>query len=316
MLDRECKNGEKCMNHYIIGSKYGNQHDGFKDILPLMLDRGVIATGFNSGEDMQNCLGKTHNSIITHLREKSEPKESRSTLKHFLNFKPGDLVAVKIHSAPSGKQARLVIGAYAVIKGIDTPIYRHCAELGHTISVDFVETGLNYELPFGYGRTIHKIESPERIKSIFGYYANEGEKHLDTQNDIRLKNINTVLVEATAGYLSSRAHNKIQNKLIVELVEKHGSKSVGIEDDFIDVLVELDDRFILHEVKSSFSADRCIREALGQMLQYGHTLKKKSDKIIEYVVVGPSQVSHSEESYYAYVSSILNVPFYYKQVPP
>lgn len=304
------------MKHFIIGSKYGNQRHGFKDILPLMLQKGVIATGFNSNEDMQCFLGQTYKSITTYLRERNEPKASCSTLRQFLNFKPGDLVAVKIHSAPSGKKARLVIGAYAVVKGVDTPIYKHCEELGHTIAVDFVETDLNYELPFGYGQKIHKIEDPKRIKSIFSYYANEDNEKLEMSSEVHLRKIDEVLVGSMAGYISSRAHNKIQNKLISELVRKHGSNSVQVETNFIDVLVELDDRFILHEVKSSLSADRCIREALGQMLQYGHTLKNTSDKLVEYVVVGPSPVNDSEVSYYSYISRILSVPFSYKQALP
>ncbi|HCG9119347.1 TPA: hypothetical protein NJ598_003020 [Vibrio parahaemolyticus] len=302
------------MNYYIIGSKYGNQSSGFDDILPLMLKKGVIATGFNWHEDMQEFVGKTHEVIITHLKEKAESKESYYTLKHFLNLKPGDLVAVKIHSAPSGKQARLVIGAYAIVKGVDFPVYKHCDELGHTIEVDFIETGLDYELPFGYGQTIHKVEDLERIKPIFGYYSYEVAKPESEGSQLHLKNTDDVIVEATAGYVSSRAHNKIQNLLADELVETHGLECVKVEKNFIDVLVELEDKFILYEVKSYLSSDRCIREALGQVLQYGHFLKARSGKAVEYVVVGPSNVDDSEDSYYTYISNTLKETFTYKRV--
>ncbi|MCG3823581.1 hypothetical protein [Photobacterium damselae] len=302
------------MNYYIIGSKYGNQSRGFDDILPLMLKKGVIATGFNWHEDMQEFVGKTHEVIISHLKEKNESKESYYTLKHFLNLKPGDLVAVKIHSAPSGKQARLVIGAYAIVKGVDFPVYKHCDDLGHTIEVDFIETGLDYELQFGYGQTIHKIEDPERIKPIFGYYSYEVTKLGPKESQLHLKKTDDVIVEATAGYISSRAHNKIQNLLANELAEKHGSECVQVEKNFIDILVELEDKFILYEVKSYFSSDRCIREALGQILQYGHLLKASSDKAVEYVVVGPSDVDDSEDSYYTYVTNTLKEIFTYKRV--
>lgn len=302
------------MNYYIIGSKYGNQSSGFDDILPLMLKQGVIATGFNWYEDMQEFVGEKHEVIITHLKEKKESKESYYTLKHFLNLKPGDLVAVKVHSAPSGKQARLVIGAYAIVKGIDFPVYKHCDDLGHTIEVDFIEKDLNYELPFGYGQTIHKVEDPVRIKPIFGYYSHEVAKPESKECQLNLKSTDDVIVEATAGYVSSRAHNKIQNLLISELVEIYGSESVKVEKNFIDVLVELEEKFILYEVKPYFSSDRCIREALGQVLHYGHLLKGSSDKAIEYVVVGPSKVDDSEYSYYTYVSNILKETFTYKRV--
>lgn len=302
------------MNHYIIGSKYGNQSDGFDDILPLMLKKSVIATGFNWHEDMHEFVGETHEKIINHLKEKSTSKESYSTLKYFLNLKPGDLVAVKIHSAPSGKQARLVIGAYAIVKGIDAPIYKNCDELGHTIEVDFIDTGLEYELPFGYGQTIHKVENLERIRPIFGCYSNEVIVSAHEENKFPLKNTGDVVVEATAGYVSSRAHNKIQNLLTIELIKKYGSECVKVEENYIDVLVELEDRFILYEVKSSFSADHCIREAIGQIMLYGHILKKKTDKRVEYVVVGPSDVDDSKDSYYTYIVNTLTESFSYNRI--
>lgn len=302
------------MNYYIIGSKYGNQTEGFDDVLPLMLKKGVIATGFDSDEDMYEFIGKKHEIIINHLKEKSSPRESYSSLKYFLNLKPGDLVAVKIHSAPSGKQARLVIGAYAIVKGFNKPIYKHCEELGHTIEVDFIETELDYELPFGYGHTIHKIEDPVRIASIFGYYSDELAHSVETQKEIHLKNTDSIKIEKTADYVIFRAHNKIQNLLISELVKKYGSERVKVEKNYIDVLVELDDKFIIYEVKSSFSANHCIREALGQILQYGHTLKKTSDKTIEYVVVGPSDVDESDESFYRYLANSIEESFSYQRV--
>ena len=302
------------MDYYIIGSKYGNQAKGFDDILPPMLEKGVIATGFNWNEDMEAFVGESQATIINHLKNKSETKESYSTLKHFLNIKPGDLVAVKIHSAPSGKQARLVIGAYAIVKGIDSPIYKYCDELGHTIEVDFIESGLEYELPFGYGQTIHKVESLERIKPIFSCYSNQTVETPEVNKELSLKNISDVIVKSTAGYISSRAHNIIQNKLIIELSEKYGAECITKEKDYIDVLVELNDKFILYEVKSSVSADNCIREALGQIMQYGHSLQRKTNKSIEYVIVGPSHLNDSNNSFYSYIVNTINVPITYHQV--
>ena len=52
------------MNYYIIGSKYGNQANGFKDILPKMLKDSVVATGFNFGDDMYSYVGNEHERIV------------------------------------------------------------------------------------------------------------------------------------------------------------------------------------------------------------------------------------------------------------
>lgn len=303
------------MNYYIIGSKYGKQSEGFRDIFPSMLEKGVVATGFNWDEDLTHLIGKSHGYIINALKSKSESQKSYSTLKHFLNLKPGDLIAIKIHSAPSGKQARLVIGAYAVVKGLGNPIYKHCKELGHTIEVDFIETDLAYELPFGYGRTIHKIEDSKRIKPIFGYYS---DCQIDLNNqyvELILKKTTDVSVKSSSGYILSRAHDKIQNSLAISLKNKYGDNAkIKMESSYIDVLVELEDKFILYEVKSSLCPQRCIREALGQIIQYGHSLKQKSNKSIEYVIVGPTKVDDSACSYYRYIKNIITEPLSYECV--
>ena len=297
-------------NYYVIGSKYGGNSNSFKDILPSMIKNNVIAVGFNFSEDMREFLGKPQNDIVKYLKAKNEPKESYSTLKHFLSLKPGDLIAVKLHSAPQGKRARLVIGAYAVVKGIEQPLYRHSAELGHTIEVDFIDTEINYEVPFGYGGTIHKIESVDRINAIFSHYADAASAVVET-NIPDVTDVDDVLVSSSASYISRRVHNRIQKKLLNDLRNKYGVSAVKPEINYIDILVELEDKFIIFEVKSSLSAERCIREALGQILQYGSELSKTTNKTIEYVVVGPNTIDDSAESYYKFVLENISIPLSY-----
>ncbi|MBB1307961.1 hypothetical protein H5162_00675 [Pseudoalteromonas sp. SR41-8] len=297
-------------NYYVIGSKYGGNSNSFKDVLPLMIKSNVIAVGFNFSEDMSEFLGKSQNEIVEYLKNKNEPKESYSTLKHFLSLKPGDLIAVKLHSAPQGNRPRLVIGAYAVVKGIEKPLYRHSAELGHTIEVDFIDTEINYEVPFGYGGTIHKIESVDRINAIFSHYSAEAATSEEVEvSDVT--DIDDVLISRSARYISRRVHNRIQKKLLHELRNKYGISAVKPEVNYIDILVELEDKYIIFEVKSSLSAERCIREALGQILQYGSELSKTTNKTIEYVVVGPNTIDDSAESYYKFVVENISIPLSY-----
>jgi hypothetical protein len=304
------------MNHYIIGSKYGNKDGTYDDKLPEMIEQQVVATGFNWGDDMCHLVGTGHPSVVKYLKNKSEPKESYTALKHFLNLKPGDLIAVKIHSSPSGKKARLLIGAYAVVKGSNSPSYKYSDKLGHTIAVDYIETDLKYELPLGYGLTVHKILDIDRVRTIFGFYSDllPNIESLSYKNELQLRKTTNIEVSGSSGYIVSRAHNKIQNALIKKLESIYGIYCIKPEKEFADVRVELKDKIIIFEVKSSLSADNCIRQAVGQILNYGWKLKRKTNKAIEYVIVGPADVDRSEDGFLSYIQHSTTEPLSYIQV--
>jgi len=296
---------------YIIGSKYGNQKDGFDDIFPEMVKRGVVATGFSWGEDLSHLIHKNKSEIVNYLKKKGEKSDSYSTLKYFLNLKPGDLIAVKRHSAPSGKKPRLLIGAYAVVKGIESPDYNECEKLGHVISVEYLETDVNYELVLGYGKTIHKIEDENRIDLIFGHYS---QALLYKNDSCYLKNINDIPVKDRKGYLLSRSHNIIQNALVKKLEKQYGKEKVKVEFGCIDVMLQLEEKNIIYEVKSSMSVESCIRQALGQILSYGWRLGLEDKKSIEYVIVGSQKPNSKEQEFLNFIRKAIQLNFKYLSV--
>ncbi|REL34699.1 hypothetical protein [Thalassotalea euphylliae] len=302
------------MSFYIIGSKYGNAKHGYTDIYPELIKKGVVAVGFNFNDDLTNYVGASENEISNHLKSKSASSDSISTLKKFLNLKVGDVIAVKRHSSPRGKQARLVIGAFAIVSGINSVDYKHCDTLGHTISVDFIDTDLNIELPLGYGLTVHKLSNQKHIDMIFSPIVVE--KQDDGEVTTKIKNTAESLVLRTASYIQRKLHNRIQNNLVKQLELIYEPSSIKVEKNYVDVMVETKDEIILYEVKSSRTPDNCIREALGQILKYGYQLKKNSSKPITYVIVGPSEVNSSADSYFGYIQTILNEKVEYLCVQP
>jgi hypothetical protein len=287
------------LSYYIIGSKYGDTKDGYTDIFPDLLKKSVVAVGFNFDDDLSQIVGLGAKEVRDYLKMKSASTDSISALKHFLNLNPGDIIAIKRHSSPKGKQARLVIGAYAVVKGVNSVVYEHCNQLGHTIAVDFIDTELDLELALGYGLTIHKVTDNDRINVIFSPYNIIEEEVLTSET--KLKNTNEVLVISNASYIQTKLHNKIQNALVVMLEENNPSANIKVEENYIDVSMESDNEIILYEVKSSKSADHCIREALGQILKYGWDLNKTTNKPIRYVIVGPSNIDDVPNNYLSYI---------------
>jgi hypothetical protein len=71
-------------------------------------------------------------------------------------------------------------------------------------------------------------------------------------------------------------HNLLVETLYAELVDEHGRVAVGTEQPsglggFVDAVVKRDDRhYWIYEVKVAASASDAIRQALGQLLEYGY----------------------------------------------
>lgn len=68
-------------------------------------------------------------------------------------------------------------------------------------------------------------------------------------------------------------HNVIQETLYHQLVSRHGKKNVGAEmpngvGALMDVAVRTDEGLWIYEIKTGASARGCIREAIGQLLEY------------------------------------------------
>lgn len=301
------------INYYIIGSKYGSREDGYLDVLPDMLKKGVISTGFSGHLNLKELLGKDHTEIKKYLSSQKESADAFHALKLFLNIKPGDLVAIKIHSSPSGYNPRLLIGAFAIVSGENTPIYSIDEELGHTIEVEYIEANISILFPYGYGGTIHKLNDNTRIKKIFGNYANYNTQ-IAKSKIIKDKDITPSVVSSRKGYMIQKIHNLIQNKFKQNLIDSFGIDAVKVEENYIDILVELPDKIILYEIKSYQSVIYCIREALGQLLYYGWSYQERSEKSLEYVVVGPNAASNEEKKFIGFITNSLKIKLSYEHL--
>lgn len=154
-------------DYFIIGSKYGASNG--KDVFPIFLEKSVIATGFAWNIDLTDLYLKKQLEITNYLKEKEEDSNSYNTLKHFLNLKVGDKVAVKADGSPKGKKGFLSIIGIAEVVEVNGKIYKYDPNgLGHTINVEFSKAPVYREFELGgYGRTIHKLSNQEHIELIF-----------------------------------------------------------------------------------------------------------------------------------------------------
>lgn len=299
-------------NYYIIGSKYGTGND----IFPQMLEKNAVSVGYATNYDLSKLVGHSEDEIVEYLSKKREESASYSVLKLFLNLKEGDLIAIKSKGSPVGRKSRLVICGYAVVKKNNGKIYEHDPKsLGHLVYVDFLEININKELELGYGKTIHKLTNTDDIKEIFGAYYDpnfttpikgrffKGTTLKNTSSQIRI--INT-------SYVIENAHNKLQQEFYNYLVEEYGEDKVKMEENFVDLKLIEHDKITFFEVKPYSSVSLCIRESLGQILDYLWKDKDANKVTSKIVVVGHTKPTKDEIKYIEFLKDNLKIEFDYQ----
>lgn len=112
-------------------------------------------------------------------------------------------------------------------------------------------------------------------------------------------------------------HTYIQEKLIEELTELFGDKCIGVENyiggNKIDVVLQLkENEYIFYEIKTANSAKACVRQAIGQLLEYSYYNCEKL--ACQIVVVGEHEIDASTEKYLRYLKKEFNLPIAYKSV--
>jgi len=223
------------------------------------------------------------------------------------------MIAIKDTGSPVGKKARLKICGYAIVKKIDGKIYEYNGdELGHLVYVDFIEKYSNKEFVLGYGKTIHKLHKIHHIKEIFGRYfepdllpkINKGVSTKNTNPHTRKINSSISVVNA--------AHNKLQLEFYTKLIKKYGKKNVIMEDNYVDIKLIEKNKITFFEIKPYSSASLCIREALGQLLDY--LWKEERTKLAnsKIVVIGPTKPTINEVEYIDFLKNNLNIEFDYQ----
>ena len=105
-------------------------------------------------------------------------------------------------------------------------------------------------------------------------------------------------------------HVRLQNRLFRALKERYPCGSVLYEKDHVDLQVVDDTNgLIFYEIKTDSNAKRCIRNALGQLLEYSsYPPEKRAEKL---VVVGDAWATEDDRSYLRHLRETYSLPIYY-----
>jgi len=327
----------KKRNYYIIGSKYGD--DDGNDVIPKIddfIENQCVAIGFLGDVDFSSYMGATQDKIQEFVQKYwEEPKPSWYKIKRYFKLlsqiKEGDIIAVKSHGAHN----QLTIIAYAEVVNRNGAIYEHHQNiLGHHINVEFLNARFYKPLGLTYAETIHQLtpkKDGENFHKVFGWYAEVSsgdekpdpstidieEESLDINEQDNERNEEGYNEKTEASFQRSpmlsvkvnRIHNRIQNKFIKYLNEEYTTDKISGEKNRIDAKRITANEIFIYEIKPFESAYTCIREGIGQLLDYSH--KEKTKKKIRLIIVGPNEPSQNDIAFLKVVKSILKLPFGY-----
>lgn len=111
-------------------------------------------------------------------------------------------------------------------------------------------------------------------------------------------------------------HSLIQEKLIAQLSESYGSDNVSWENPCnggrIDVVLQEGTVHTFYEVKTGSSVKACIREAIGQLLEYTYWGAIENAK--EMVIVSEFTLTKQAAEYLKFLTQKFNLPLRYQQI--
>jgi hypothetical protein len=115
----------------------------------------------------------------------------------------------------------------------------------------------------------------------------------------------------------SLRHNLLQTALFARLVARYGADNVGTETPsgigtWIDAVVRVDAGYWFFEIKTGLSARACLREGLGQLLEYAFWPGAQEAQRL--VVVGEAAFDDEAREYLQRLSARFELPLAYEQI--
>lgn len=112
-------------------------------------------------------------------------------------------------------------------------------------------------------------------------------------------------------------HNRIRDLLFQRLASKHGKDNVGAEQPSgvgtrIDMVVRVKQEYWFYEIKTALTPRICLREAIGQLLEYG--LWPGAHLPARYIVVGEGALDDETREYLERIRKRYSLPIEYESV--
>jgi hypothetical protein len=166
----------------------------------------------------------------------------------------------------------------------------------------------------------------DRLLPVYKYVESEGKLQLISSVTVdkfkfrpgcTTKTTSTVATQAQKELDINLRHNALQEALHRRLAEKYGPENVGTElqsgaGTSVDVVVRQNDAYWFYEIKTSYSPRACIRQALGQLLEYGFW--PGSQNASRLIVVGETALDEEGTTYLHTLKERFSLPIEYEQL--
>lgn len=196
---------------------------------------------------------------------------------------PSALVTEGVFVFMGNRQPPKKIDYESVLDDFDRllPLYRYVESRGATAPVPLPKTGFSF-----------KAGASKKVKTA---KATLPEKELDL--DLR--------------------HNLLQEALYQRLVTKYGKDNVRTEQPsgvgtLIDIVVKMNDEYWFYEIKTALTARACLREAIGQLLEY--SFWPGAQEPARFIVVGESTLDKDGQEYLSRLRKRLSLPIEYAAI--
>lgn len=111
-------------------------------------------------------------------------------------------------------------------------------------------------------------------------------------------------------------HNDLMKKLYTKLVKEVGKNNIGTEiiigNKRIDLVVKNNNSYDIYEIKSNPNVRICIRQAIGQILDYAYF--ECLNKIEKMTIIGPSPITEEANDYLMKIRELHSINIYYDTV--
>ena len=166
----------------------------------------------------------------------------------------------------------------------------------------------------------------DRLLPLYRYVESDGSLHPTSTADDRpfaFTSGCTIKPGQTSAQLAqdpidvTLRHNLMQQALFDKLVLIYGADNVGTElssgvGTRVDVVVHHPDSFWFYEIKTAHSPRACIREAIGQLLEYSYW--PKAQEAAKLIIVGETPLDAEGEAYLAQLRTRFSIPIGYEHI--
>ena len=149
------------------------------------------------------------------------------------------------------------------------------------------------------------IETSELISNTSKTKGRKGTDNKKAKKQLRRQIEKTILAQSY--------HNELQQSLFEQLKLDPANSHITMEENFIDITQIKNSITYLYEVKPYYSVKKCIRDGIGQLIDYCSTYYSDTEKVV-LIIAGPSSPNTDDQLYIEFIQRNLKLSFRYLQI--